>query len=28
MGLDWHADQTDALFEAASLPGGRSTGMQ
>lgn len=24
MGLDWHAEQTDALIEAASLPGGRS----
>jgi hypothetical protein len=23
MGLDWHADQTDALIEAASVPGGR-----
>jgi class 3 adenylate cyclase len=26
MGLDWHAEQTNALIEAASLPGGRSTG--
>jgi class 3 adenylate cyclase len=26
MGLDWHADQTDALIEAVSLHGGRSTG--
>lgn len=24
MGLDWHAKQTDALIEAAALPGGRS----
>ena len=24
MGLDWHADQTNALIEAASLPKGRS----
>jgi hypothetical protein len=24
MGLDWHAEQTDALIEVASVPGGRS----
>jgi len=28
MGLDWHAEQTDALIEAASLPGGRSVDQQ
>jgi tetratricopeptide (TPR) repeat protein len=27
MGLDWHAEQTDALIEGASLPGGYSTDM-